>query len=148
VYFLHVPTASSWYVQVPTEQALALLRALFQQALTAQDLPVPHAPPEPSITDTLNYPVELAGNPDPVYPPGLVTIGLVGEVWLSFVVQPDGAVAPASFRVYLSDNPAFAEAAVRGIAQARYRPGVYLGRPVPVRVYELVYFHLGGPPSN
>jgi len=148
LYFLHPATGASWYVSLNLERAQEFLQALFVQALAAQQFPPVASAPGPSPADTLSYPQELAGNPDPVYPGGLDRVGLVGEVWLSFVVLPDGSVDRDSFLVYLADHPAFAQAAAEALVLARFRPGRYAGRPIAVRTFERIYFQQGRLPAN
>jgi TonB family protein len=63
-----------------------------------------------------------------VYPPGLRSLGIEGEVEARVAVLPDGSVAAA--RLVSSTHDAFTEAARAAIAAARFHPALRDGRPV------------------
>jgi len=62
-------------------------------------------------------PQPLPGSPPPTY--GLALRDQPGEVWLSYVVQPDSTADPKSIRVLLADNASLADAVFALLAIAR-----------------------------
>ena len=75
------------------------------------------------------------------YPPRARARGIEGSVRLSMLVNVDGTVEDI---VILEGTPAgvFEDAAKSAIRQWRFEPGEYEGKPVPVRVEQLLRFEL------
>ena len=76
------------------------------------------------------------------YPEDLRLQSQSGEAWVSFVVQADSTADTTSFRVLLSDDPAFAAEAIRALRAARYRPARIGNVPVAARVYQRFTFRI------
>lgn len=68
------------------------------------------------------------------YPPLLRDAGVGGTVTLSFRVNEDGRVDPASISVVSSDNEQFSDAAKKVVERMRFRPAKVNGRAVKVLV--------------
>jgi protein TonB len=76
-------------------------------------------------------PAMVLSQPLPQYPTSLEAVGLEGRVMVEFVVDTNGRVEPASFRVIESTHTAFEAAARRAILASLFRPA-RIGK-VPVR---------------
>jgi hypothetical protein len=78
-----------------------------------------------------------------VYPQHLVNQRIQGDVWFSYVVDSTGQVrVDESLKVLLSDHPLLTQTARESIRDAKYRPAVRRGRPVPIRVYQRVMYRI------
>jgi protein TonB len=80
--------------------------------------------------------------PPPAYTPAAMRARLQGTVVLDCVVQTDGTCT--DIRVMQSLDPALGldEQAIASARQWRFRPGVRLGEPVPVRVTLEIAFNI------
>lgn len=76
----------------------------------------------------------------PRYPYNQARAGLSGRVLLSFVINDEGRVVDIA--VTAANNPAFERPAIEAIKKWRFRPGESEGRPVSVRVSQLIDFEL------
>lgn len=86
---------------------------------------------------------QLIGEPRFRYPDYLRRTGVEGDVWVTFIVDPEGRVRPdESFQVLLSDDRDFTSAARDFYERARYQPVVADGVPIAVRVFQRVRFRL------
>lgn len=80
----------------------------------------------------------------PGYPPVMRAVGIGGEAVLSFAVEADGRVDPASVTVVRATNRAFEPSAIDAVAQWRF--GVEApGRPTGIirSQVRIVYVHQG-----
>lgn len=85
-------------------------------------------------------PPEALSLPKPSYPLLDRVIEKQGEVWVGFVVGPEGTVTDAKA---LSDgDPRMAKAAVAGVRRWRFKPGLVNGRAEEFLVTILVRFQL------
>lgn len=64
------------------------------------------------------------------FPEDLRKHGASGKVWLQFIVDTNGVVEPPSIRVALSDDPRYADAALKVFKGSKFRPGKIGGRAV------------------
>jgi hypothetical protein len=80
--------------------------------------------------------------PMPRYPVGRLRKHLAGRVWTQYVVGTDGRMETGSFRALLADDPRSAEAALRALEGASYRPASLHGVPVRQRVFRVISFRL------
>jgi hypothetical protein len=112
---------------------------------------VPHLPPRRPPTDSTLVdedrgpglePVAVLKIPSPRYPPELWRKHRTGRVWTQYVVGTDGRMEQGSFRAVLTDDPQFAEAALRALEGASYRPASLHGVPVRQRVFQVLSFRL------
>jgi protein TonB len=92
-----------------------------------------------SVTDVDRSP-ELAGEVRPRYPEVLQGSGLNGLVELEYVISSNGRVDRATMQVRTSPHRAFSRAAIDALADARFRPALRHGVPVPVRVRQSIRF--------
>lgn len=76
----------------------------------------------------------------PTYPMEARNTGLTGEVWVEFVVDPNGRVSTA--RVVRSSHSLFESATLRAVQLWRFEPGKKNGRPVSFRMIAPVVFSL------
>lgn len=129
-----------WSIDASLEDAGQLLRALFVRAAESRFQPdsTTVIDANPMVPGTCPWP--LPGNPLPKYPYLRDGARRTGEVWMTFIVLPDGSPDSGSFRVLLSDDPAFSEAAYRALKDSRYRPGTLRDRPIAMRVFQRVTF--------
>lgn len=129
-----------WSIDATLEEADQFLQALFIRAsesrLQSDSTAVLDA--NPMVAETCPWP--LPGNPLPDYPYLRDQARRTGEVWMTFIVQPDGSADSESFRALLSDDAAFTDAAYRALKESRYRPGSLRGRPIAMRVFQRVIF--------
>jgi len=96
-------------------------------------------PSGPTSEDSVTHPrVSKAGPPD--YPPDLQAAGVEGEVWLRFVVKPDGTPDPASIVVLWATAHEFGESARKTIAKSRFRPAMERGTPISCRIDQKIGF--------
>lgn len=77
---------------------------------------------------------------EPRYPEALRQAGIQGAVTVTYIVDSSGFVEPGSIRIVSADRPAFAEAVVASVAQARFTPGRVHGRAVRVLVRQVIRF--------
>jgi TonB family protein len=76
----------------------------------------------------------------PIYPARMAASGLKGSVLLEFFILEDGSVGnPVVVR---SNNPGFDEGAIEAILKWKYEPSTVNGKPVKVRVTQLIEFAL------
>lgn len=77
-------------------------------------------------------PLQFVAGPDPVYPPGAMSAGIEGQVTLRYDVSVDGTVF--NLRVVEAEpEGVFEEAALKALAEWRFRPPVVDGRNVALR---------------
>jgi protein TonB len=74
------------------------------------------------------------------YPPVLRDAGVSGDVILTFIVDREGRVEPASIQAVNSADPQFVEAARRVAERMRFRPGRVRNEPVRTSVQVPVSF--------
>jgi TonB family protein len=93
-------------------------------------------------------PGELDRTPTPVYqvqpqyPQRLRVMGLSGRAVVDFVVDRHGIVRDAA--VASASDPEFGAAAVAGVSQWKFKPGVKDGRAVAVHMRVPIVFSVGG----
>ncbi len=80
----------------------------------------------------------------PVYPDKARKAGLVGNVFLRFVVNVNGTVSHINV---LKGKAIFHEAAIDAISQCRFTPAEHEGKPVPVWMAQRISFQLPKPKS-
>ena len=83
------------------------------------------------VKPTLSDPVE------PVYPERARKAGIVGNVFLRFVVNVDGTT---SHTKVLKGKAVFHEAAIIAVSQFRFAPAMLEGKPVPVWMTHVIRF--------
>lgn len=86
-------------------------------------------------------PVEIH-RPAPQYPPSAQRAGVQGIVVLRGIVRADGTIR--SVEVMRSLERTLDEAALRAVRQWRFRPAMYLGKPIDVQYTVTVRFRLHG----
>jgi protein TonB len=110
--------------------------------------PPPVMPPGEPVYDvgSVEDPPELRNRRDVIrilernYPPVLRDAGVSGDVILSFIVDREGRVEPASIQAVNSADPQFVEAARRVAERMRFRPGRVRNEPVRTSVQVPVSF--------
>jgi TonB family protein len=125
----------------------ALTRA-FLDSFTAVALRTPE--PSPSQTrmlvanqlDRARSVVPSSTNQTPYYPGAERRARVEGDVWLSFVVTPEGQADMKTVRVLLSDDVGFLQSVRDALATHRFRPATQGGVPVAARVYQRFVFRL------
>jgi TonB family protein len=83
---------------------------------------------------------ELLGGFDPRYPEVLQGTGTAGLVELEYVVAASGLVEAGTIRVRTSPHIAFSRSAREALRNARFKPALVAGRPVPVLVRQRIHF--------
>jgi periplasmic protein TonB len=83
---------------------------------------------------------ELTGEVLPRYPSSLQRSGLSGVVELEYVISAAGRVDSTTVRALISSHPEFVRSAIDALLQARFKPALRAGRPVPVRVQQKFRF--------
>jgi protein TonB len=83
---------------------------------------------------------ELVGDLRLRYPVGLERAGVSGVVVLEYVVGSDGRVNPGSVRALSSSHPAFFQAALEALRDARFKPARKWGRSIAVLVQQRIRF--------
>ena len=94
---------------------------------------VPPPPPPPVVTAPI-----LVHKVNPTYPPVARRLQIQGEVVVRATVGLDGAVG--NVEVVRSDNTVLNQAAMRAVAQYRYKPGVRNGVPEAMPIQIVVSF--------
>jgi TonB family protein len=82
------------------------------------------------------------GAVEPDYPAPLREAGVEGSATVEFVVDSVGVPQSAESRVIQADRPEFGDAALAAALASRFATGTSAGRPVPVRVRQVVRFRL------
>ena len=77
---------------------------------------------------------------EPIYPEALRKLRLEGVLVLEAIIGTNGSIEEV--RVASSTNALLNEAATRAVGQWRYRPCLFAGRPVRVRLFVTVTFRL------
>jgi len=89
--------------------------------------------------DSVTHPrVEKASLPD--YPHDFQAKGVGGEVWLRFVVRPDGSPDPASIVVLWATAHEFGESARKAMTKSRFRPATQGGVPISCRITQSIKY--------
>lgn len=76
----------------------------------------------------------------PVYPEPLRRAGIGGTVVVTYIVDVQGTVQPASIAFVSCDHPLLGEAVRQALLEARLSPARVHGRPVPARVRQVLHF--------
>jgi protein TonB len=79
----------------------------------------------------------------PKYPPVMESAGIPGKVTMQFVVNLDGRVDAATFKVLNSSHKAFEEPARTAMMRCTFKPGKSRGQPVRVLVQQALSFKVG-----
>ncbi len=87
-------------------------------------------------------PAEKIGGPSPVYPEGLRSSGIEGEVMVQFVVNESGRVEPGTVKILQSSNAAFTAAVKAALPQMRFSAARVGGQKVQQLVQLPFEFHL------
>lgn len=135
-----------WYIDVKLEEARQFIAALFDQTSHSRLHPDSVPADEHFVLDRGQCARALAGNPFPRYPYMLLRDRQSGEVWTSFVVRTDGTPDMETFRVLLSDAPAFSDAVLQAVGASHYRPAQVRNTNVAMRVYQRFTFRVGSGP--
>ena len=85
------------------------------------------------------WPIGIRQDP-PNYPYAMSRAGLIGQVAVEFIIDQRGVVQNPY--VIESNNPWFERAAIDAILKWKFKPGELAGRPVDVRVKQLIVFEL------
>jgi TonB family protein len=83
---------------------------------------------------------EIYVQPAPRFPKELSRQGISGGAWVEFIIGVEGHVTQS--HVTRTDDPAFGQAALEAVNQWKFRPGKMKGKPVAVRVTQLLEFNL------
>ena len=75
-----------------------------------------------------------------LYPPLLNMKGIPGDAIVSFVINVDGRVDPATIRMVSTSHPEFIVATIAGVKKLRFRPAHLNGSPVRVRAVMPVHW--------
>jgi TonB family protein len=86
--------------------------------------------------------VPSSTNQPPYYPEAERRVKGEGDVWLSFIVTPDGQADMKSVQVLLSDDISFLHSVKTAVARYHYQPATQGGVPVAARVYQRFVFRL------
>ncbi|MCB1099124.1 MAG: energy transducer TonB [Verrucomicrobiae bacterium] len=91
-------------------------------------------------SDEVDRKPRIVFQPEPKYPEYLRKKGIVGEVWVQFIVDEKGKVR----RPYVtkSTNDAFNRAAIESIAESEFEPGLKSGMAVKTHVLQPIKFSL------
>lgn len=81
----------------------------------------------------------------PVYPPEMLAKGIEGMALVRFVVSDQGSVDPATVRIMMATDSAFANAARTALPKMRFRPAWFSGKPVSQLVEQAFTFKLAKP---
>jgi TonB family protein len=131
-----------WYIDADRDNARKFLEALWLQAGRSRQRPASTAMHDANPLDPGSCPQPLPGTLVLRYPEVLRQRWESGEVWMSFVVQPDGTPDTASFQVLLSDDRTFATAVIEALRRARYRPAEVGGVPIAAHVHQRFVFRI------
>lgn len=131
-----------WYIDADGDNARAFVEALWLQGGRSRQRPAPALVHDANPLDPSSCPQALPGTLVLRYPEMLRRRWQMGEVWMSFVVQSDGTVDTASFRVLLSDDPVFATTVIKALRRARYKPAVVGGVPTSAHVHQRFIFRI------
>jgi len=132
----------SWYIDADRDKARTFLEALWLQAGRSRQRPSSTAVRDANPLDPASCPQPVPGTLVLRYPEGLRLASESGEVWMSFVVQPDGTADATSFQVLLSDDREFATAVIEALRRARYRPAEVGGVPTAAHVHQRFIFRI------
>jgi TonB family protein len=94
---------------------------------TADDLPLP--PGAYRVTNGVITPIVIHRT-EPAYSPEARLAGLEGTAVVTGVIEPDGS--PRDMRITRPLGLGLDEKALEAIAQWRFKPGTFAGRPIPV----------------
>jgi TonB family protein len=83
-----------------------------------------------SLVDERFTPAEMLVPPRLVYPRAMEAAGITGQALLQFVVDTAGLIEEPSVNVISTTHEAFAVAARESLAEVRFAPALYGGRPV------------------
>jgi protein TonB len=87
-------------------------------------------------------PAEKIGGPSPVYPEGLRSSGIEGEVMVQFVVNENGRYEPGTLKILDSSNPQFSAAVKAALPLMRFSAARVGGQKVQQLVQIPFEFHL------
>ncbi|MDA0813063.1 MAG: energy transducer TonB [Verrucomicrobia bacterium] len=91
-------------------------------------------------SDEVDRKPRIIFQPEPEYPEYLKKKGIVGEVWVQFIVDENGFVRRPF--VTKSTNDAFNSAAVKSISESEFEPGQKDGMAVNTHVLQPIKFSL------
>jgi len=137
-----------WSIAARTEEASALLEAMFVQSSRSHLKPAApvdrssQPPIVPASSALLGDAVPRLLSVGRVSPPRELA-GVSGEVWLLYLIGTNGEAEPGSIRVMFYSNPGFVDAAIRAIQNCRFTPGMLQGMPVRALASQRVTFHGG-----
>ena len=131
-----------WYIDADRDNAQAFVEAIWLQGGRSRQQPARPLVHDANPLDPSSSPVLLPGTLVLRYPEQLRQRWEMGEVWMSFVVQADGTADTASFRVLLSDDPAFATTVMAALRRARYKPAAVGGVPIAAHVHQRFIFRI------
>lgn len=83
----------------------------------------------------VTYPRALPDNPHLHF-----EAGREGDVWVEFVVRPDGTPDMSTFRVLLTDMPSLVQRVEMAVSVSKFEPARINGTPVAARLYYRYYF--------
>lgn len=141
-------------LEVPELEQEPLKLELGQLSNTGLNLPMPAASPGLSTDAFLSDPIDWQVfnqddlerpprpqlTPQPEYPEALRNKGIVGEVWVHFIIDEEGDVQ----RPYVgkSTNDRFNDAALNAVSRWLFEPGTKSGKPVKSRAVVPIEFNL------
>jgi TonB family protein len=105
------------------------------------ELPVIVQPPFAKKITQGTPPKPISQRP-PVYPPAMLSSGLIGEVAVEFTVDPEGRITEVS--VLESNNPGFNEAAIEAVRKWKFKPALMEGKAVATKAKQVIVFDLPG----
>jgi len=88
----------------------------------------------------LKHPPQVIAQPAPRFPPEMQSQSSSADVVVDFIVDTTGAVRNAT--IVSSTNPGFDRAALDGVRQWKFRPGMKDGRKVNTRIRQPISFAL------
>ena len=97
--------------------------------------------PPDNIVPVSEPPVQVK-TVNPEYPIGALKDGVTGTVWLQVYIDTLGNVSNPTVIKDSGKNAGFEEAAIEAALKTRWKPAIYDGRPVAVKVTYKVDFNL------
>lgn len=124
-----------------------LERPAVESLLDALDAVEPKSRYRPEGIDSLRRTAQIDRAAEPTgrgghldYPDEAAREGREGEVWMQFVIGPDGRVDPSTIRALLSDGADFEKAVRSFLRNARFVPAMVDGQPVKMRTGQRFVF--------
>ena len=130
-------------VEISSSQAKELLegldRAVQVSGLDTSYHECGHPAGNGAVEDSVTHP-QVVKATLPEYPHDFQAAGVDGEVWLRFVIKPDGNADPASIVVLWATAHEFGESARKAIVKSRFRPALEKGVPISCRIVQTIKY--------